>query len=166
MADRNAPPLLESSHVELLPRLVSVNVGSRNAACVPSVVRGLAVKLSADRRVLTVFVPASQSAQLLDDVRATRTVAVVLSEPSTHRTIQLKGVDAAVVPLEPGDHETIARYARGMVADLAPFGYPESLFGAVLACAPEDVAAIRFTISAAITQTPGPRAGEKLSAAT
>ena len=32
-------------------------------------------------------------------VRATRAVAVVFSQPTTHRTIQLKGTDAQVGPL-------------------------------------------------------------------
>lgn len=138
-------------------------MASRNASNVPSLARALGFRLSADRRRLTVFLNARQCDALLADIRASGAIAVVLNEPSTHRTIQLKGADAVVLGLEPGDLAIVAGFADAMVADLARFGYDAGIIRTVLACDAEDVVAVGFTIGAAFLQTPGPKAGERLT---
>jgi hypothetical protein len=159
-----AAPLIDTEHAALIERLVSVNVGSRSRQNVPSAVRALAARLSPDRQRLTVFVARAQGEALLADIRATGAIAVVLSQPSTHLTLQVKGADAAEVPLVPGDREALARYADGMAADLGRIGWSEAFARALVGADPADVVAVAFTITAAFAQTPGPRAGEKLQA--
>jgi hypothetical protein len=87
---------------------------------------------------------------------------VVFTHPPTHRTIQLKGDDAAVVPVAAADRRTVAGYVDTMVAVIGTLGNPEPLVRAMLACPPDELTAVAFTPSSAFVQTPGPRAGTPL----
>src|SRR6476620_5995618 len=58
------------------------------------------------------------SAALLEDVRRTGTIAVVFSRPADHRTLQLKGKDALIVPVEAGDAELSSRQIEIFVEGL------------------------------------------------
>lgn len=140
---------------------VSISVGSASAALVPSITRGLGCRIAPDRRRVTVFVAVAASREVLDDVRETRRIAVVFSEPHSHRTLQVKGRDAAVEALAPGDRECIARYREAFTAELASIGFGP-LFAHALTDGGAEVVAIAFTPCAAFDQTPGPRAGAAL----
>jgi hypothetical protein len=100
---------------------------------------------------------------MLADYRANGEIAVVVTLPSTHRTVQLKGDDAAVEPLQDGDHMLIARYREAFVKELTRLGYEPSLPELLLAGARGDVVAVGFTVCAAFIQTPGPAAGSPLA---
>lgn len=157
----NAAPL-DAEHAAFIQRFVSINVATRTAANLPLLSRALGCRVTPDWRV-TVFVSERQASALLDGVRATRAIAVVFSQPSTHRTIQLKGTDATVVPLADGDRALMAAYRESFVADLAPAGYAEAFARAMLGAVDDpDIVGIAFTPSAAFAQTPGPGAGRQL----
>lgn len=157
-----APTVLDEAHAAFIQSGVSVVVASRDAHNAPTLVRAIACRVASDRRRVTVFFSASQAAALVGDFRATAAIAVVFSQPRTHRTIQLKGRDAAFVPLAPGDRERMVEQFELLVADLASFGYPERVVRAFLDYAPDDVVAVAFTPAEAYAQTPGPGAGERL----
>jgi hypothetical protein len=154
--------VLDETHAAFIQSGVSVIVASRDAQNAPTLVRAVACRVAPDRRRVTVFFPASQAATLVADLRGTAPIAVVFSQPSTHRTIQLKGRDAAFVPLAAGDRDRMAEQVELLVADLASFGYPERVVRAFLDYAPDDVVAVAFTPAEAYAQTPGPGAGERL----
>lgn len=147
----------------LAGRRVAVSVASRNEHCIPSVARAVGYRISADARQLAVFVVARQAERVIADLRASAQAAVVFTEPSTHRTVQVKGNDARVAPLEEGDWPVINAYADDLVAEICPLGYPEPLIRKMTECTPQQVVAVRFTPTAAFGQTPGPRAGAALS---
>jgi hypothetical protein len=88
---------------------------------------------------------------------------VVFSEPSTHRTLQVKGTDAVAGPLQEGDWPMIGMHIEAAVAELGPLGYPERWVRTVFEATPAQVQAVRFTPSSAFAQTPGPRAGAPLA---
>jgi len=157
-----APTVLDEAHAAFIQSGVSVVVASRDAHNTPTLVRAIACRVSADRRRVTVFFSASQSAALVADLRDAAPIAVVFSQPSTHRTIQLKGRNAAFMPLAAGDRERMSEQFELLVADLAAFGYPERVVRAFLDYAPDDVVAAAFTPAEAYAQTPGPGAGERL----
>jgi hypothetical protein len=142
---------------------VSINAASRGPGNVPEIARAAGCRPSPDARHLTLYFAASQSARLLDAVRATGAIAAVFSEPGSHRTIQLKGADARVAPIAPQDLEMIERYAGAFAAALVPLGYPEQLVRALLWAPPEDYVAVSFGPTQAFDQTPGPRAGAPLA---
>lgn len=142
---------------------VSVIVASRNARRVPSNVRGIACRVSADRRRVTVILRRSQSAQLLEDIQRSGCVAVCFTQPTTHRTIQLKAEDAVIEPAQAGDVALAERFIAGFHRELGPLGYSEDFVRALLGYAADDLLAVGFSPSAVFGQTPGPRAGERLS---
>jgi hypothetical protein len=144
---------------------VSVVVAGRNAELIPDVVRGCGCHVSRDRRRVTVLVESGRAEGLLADVRATGQVAVVFSQPSTHRTIQLKGDDAAVVPVTAMQRRIIDRHLLAWVNELVAAGFRAEFAEAVRGRPARDVAAIGFTPTAAYEQTPGPAAGRKLGVA-
>ena len=156
------PSPLDADHAAFIQRGVSVIVASRNAELVADVVRGCGCRVSRDRRRLTVLVEPSRAGTLLEDVAANGMVAVVFSQPSTHRTIQLKGTDATIVKVTPGDRSVAARHLAAWIEELGSIGYATDFAGALRGRA-ERLAAIRFTPSAAFQQTPGPGAGQRLA---
>jgi hypothetical protein len=154
--------LLDEAHAAFIQSGVSVAAASRNAHNVPTLARAIACRVASDRRRVTIFLPRLQSSALLADVAANRFIAVVFSQPSTHRTIQLKSVDAVLTPLAPGDAERIAEHAELVIADIKRLGFGDALLRAFFGYTDAEISAIAFTPSAAFTQTPGPGAGARL----
>ncbi|HJV21075.1 MAG TPA: hypothetical protein VJ570_00195 [Holophagaceae bacterium] len=111
---------------------------------------------------MIVFVARPQAGELLTDIESTGKVAVVLTDPPTHRTLQLKGRDAAVVPLAEGDVAWVAASIESFARQMAPLGFTPGVIQAIFTCAPSDLAAVAFTPLEAFDQTPGPKAGTPL----
>lgn len=156
------PPLVGPEQAALIERRVSVIVATRDAAHRPHLMRAVGRTLSADRRRVTVFLSASSSAAVLADLRANGLIAVVFSEPSTDRTLQLKGIDAVIAAVEPGDEARVQAYLHDFIAEIGQLGFAENVARTLLGVAPGDLLAVHFTPQAAFNQTPGPKAGEAL----
>jgi hypothetical protein len=139
---------------------VSIGVGTRDEGLRPHVVRAVGGRHDGAR--IVVFVPRRQGRAVLEDVAANGRIAVVFSQPSTHRTVQLKGCDARIVPLEPGDRAAALAYREALGRDLQRIGYPPALAGALLEGIDEAVDAVAFTPDEGYDATPGPRAGTPL----
>jgi hypothetical protein len=158
-----APALLDAEQAAFICGGVGVSAATCRAGALPSMARATGCRVSADRRIVTLLMAATPGAAVLDDVRRGGAIAVVFTLPSTHRTLQLKGNDARIVPLERGDPDLVERYVRAFAADVAAFGFSEAYMRALLACPADDLVGVQFTIAAAFSQTPGPRAGEPLA---
>ena len=154
--------LLDEAHAAFIQSRVAINVGARDADNIATLTRALGCRLSADRRVVTVFVSVPRAQALLDDVRANGAIAVVISRPSTHHTIQLKGTDAVIAPIADSDRAAIAEYLESFVEDLVGIGYKKNFARIVLTGMDDEVVAVTFTPTAAFAQTPGPGAGARL----
>jgi hypothetical protein len=158
------PPIaLDPELVAFMQGGVSMHAASRDAQLVPNLSRPLALRVCADRTRVAVLLLASHSGAMLADFEANGQIALAVTLPSTHRTVQLKGTDAALEPLQDGDHALVARYREAFVADLGKIGYAATLPQTLLAGGRADVVAVGFTVSAVFTQTPGPAAGTRLS---
>jgi hypothetical protein len=145
-----------------LERGVSVIVGSRDAGLRPSIMRAVGSRVEDGGRKITVFVSRRQSRQLVQDIAATGHVAVVFSEPSTHRTVQLKATRATLRNATPDDEPLLARYLASMEHEIQQVGFPPRVTRAMLAHKLDDLVAIGFEPEVAFDQTPGPRAGTRL----
>jgi|KBSMisStandDraft_5_1062788.scaffolds.fasta_scaffold01017_15 hypothetical protein len=156
--------VLDEEQASFICSGISMSAASCRSGGVPSLARAVGCRTSADRRAVTVLFAETASAALLEDVRRTGTIAVVFSRPADHRTLQLKGKDALIVPVEAGDAELSSRQIEIFVEGLSALGYQASIVRSVLASSPEDLLAVRFTVEAAFSQTPGPAAGEALQA--
>ena len=153
-------PVLDEELAAFIQRgEISIHAASRNAALESNLSRALGCRVAPGRRRVTIFLLASQSGAILADFRANGAIAAVFSQPSTHRTVQLKGTDAAVEAVEEGDAARIARHREAFASELASIGFPEALPRALLAGARADVVAVGFTPLEAFQQTPGPTAG-------
>jgi hypothetical protein len=161
----SAAPLLDEEHARfiLLPG-ISMTASSRGAGNRAELGRVHGVRVAGDRRRVTVLLPGDQYPDLIDALRASRAIAVVFSQPSTHRTIQLKGADAEVGAPDAADRELARRCTEGFAAELAALRYDENVVRAALWFDPEALVAVGFTPCAAFQQTPGPRAGAPLAA--
>ena len=157
-----APVALDPEIVRFMAGGISMHAASRDAGCVANLSRPLGIRVSDDRTRVTVFLLASHSGAMLANFRENGRIAVVVTQPSTHRTIQLKGEDAAVEPLQEGDHILIARKREAFARELEGMGYRRELALTLLEGARGDIIAVGFTITAAFIQTPGPTAGQPL----
>jgi hypothetical protein len=157
-------PLIDAEQAAFLQRGVSITAGSAGSGKFPNLCRALGCRISEDRRSVSLLLARSQAEALLADVLGNGRLAVVFSEPSTHRTIQLKGSDAVLATPGQEDLRAVALHGAAFIAELQPLGFSASLVAALLSCPETDIVAIRFTPDAAFTQTPGPRAGNKLQA--
>ena len=163
MAERRlTPPVLDEDHAAFIQSGVSVIVATRNAELVPDAVRGCGCRVSRDRRSVTVLVESLRTGSVIADIEANGMIAVVFSQPSTNRTIQLKGTDARVARVSPRDRDLVERHLAAWVDELTAIGYRPEFARAVHGGAPEAMVALVFTPTAAFQQTPGPGAGDRL----
>jgi len=153
---------------DLLARFITSHISIHVAACpeggVATLARGLGCRIDphAPERV-RVLMARPQSRPVLDAVGANGRIAVVLNEPESHRTVQLKGSDARIEASDTADHAVLAPYRHAMAQRLKVFDTPEPLVHALLSCAPDELVTVSFTPAAVFGQTPGPRAGEPMA---
>ncbi len=120
---QRSPALLDEDHAAFIQGGVSVIVATRNAELVADAVRGCGCRVSKDRRQRHGTPRSRPDGLVIADIESNGMIAVVFSQPSTHRTIQLKGTDARVVRISPGDRALAARHLAAWVADLCSVGY-------------------------------------------
>jgi hypothetical protein len=156
-------PVLDAEHVAFMSgAAISSAVAARGASNQPSIAKGLAVRVRSDQRVVEVFVDADRSVPLLQHLRAGSPVAIVCSEPQSHRTIQVKGQRADIEPVAAGDEKFVAERVDALVAHIVPLGYRADPLRAYWAFTPTKLVKVVFAASAAFLQTPGPGAGAPL----
>jgi hypothetical protein len=155
-------PPIGDEHAALIEHRVSIMVGSRDAGLRPHLLRAVGCRLSADRRRATLLVPEGSSREVLNDLRANGRIAVVFSQPTSNRTLQLKGNDASVGPCGADDAALADRYVQGFVEEIGRLGFNAALAHTILSRG-DALVAVHFTIAEAFEQTPGPSAGEPVT---
>ena len=154
--------LLPPDLVAMMARGVSVIVASRDARLRPSIMRAVGSRVEAGGQDITVYLARRQSRQLLQDLAATGQIATVFSEPSTHKSVQVKSSRVAMREAGTEDVPVLAAYLRSMEHEVQKVGFGPPVTQAMLAHRLDDVVAVRFTPEQAFEQTPGPRAGAAL----
>lgn len=141
---------------------VSSALAARDASNQPSVCKGLAVRVRDDQRTVEVFMDAQRSADVLRDLSAGSPVALVCSEPKSHRTIQLKGVNVRIEAIAPGDMQFVGAKVDAVIEHIVPLGYQDAALRAYFTFTAAALTKIVFETTAAFLQTPGPGAGAPL----
>ena len=154
--------LIDADHAAFIQRGISIDISSCGHDRLPVSARAIGCCVSDDHRTLTILVSERQAEAVVAGVRQRGVLAVSFSEPSTHRTVQLKGSDAVVASASSADLAHAARYRGNYTRELGLLGYNPDLIFALLSCPDDDVVAISFTPNAAFSQTPGPNAGQAL----
>ncbi|MDP1741361.1 MAG: hypothetical protein Q8M51_01070 [Polaromonas sp.] len=156
------PALLSADLIALIDKGVSVIVSACSLAMRPSIMRAVGSSITPDGSSVTVYLSRRQSRTLLQDIASTSRLAVVFSEPTSHRTLQLKARNARIRNAVPEDATVLARYLTSMEREIAQVGFDAVLVQAMLSHHLDDVVAISFEPAEAFDQTPGPRAGAPL----
>lgn len=154
-------PLLSEANAAFVQRFTSMNVAGRDAQNLPALARGLGIRVSPDRCTLTVFLSETHSSRVLKCLRENGAIAVAVTRPKTHETLQFKGQVREIRPLSDEDRREMAAYQESFVAELEQLGYSAEFTRQLLAGS-ENVVAVVFEPAAVFDQTPGPKAGEKL----
>lgn len=161
--DPALPSPIGPEQAALMTHRVSIIVASRDADLRPHLMRALGCRLSADRRRVTLLMAQRSSRQVLEDLRANGRIAVVFTEPSSNRTLQVKGDDAGIAACGDGDAALAERYLQGFIDEIGQLGFAAEVAHTILGH-DDDLVAVHFTVAAAFEQTPGPAAGQPLSA--
>ncbi len=115
-----------------------------------------AVRPSADGRRLTVYLSVATSETSLANLRENGAIAAVLSQPLTHRTVQLKGRVETIGPAHDEDRAEVERLAAAFDAEVRVIGPPPAV---VRRRTRWPCDAVTFVVAEADERTPGPRAG-------
>lgn len=159
---RAAKSVLDTEHAAFIQGAVSISLASRGPDNLPNITRGIGCRVARDRKSITVFVAADQSAGLLADIRANGAIAVIFSDPDSHRSVQFKGTDAAAALPTRSDARVLADYCDAFVSCVQKLGFSRPAIQQLLASPLDEVLALTFTPDAAFSQTPGPAAGAPL----
>lgn len=158
----HAPILIDDELAAFMQGGISLNLAARDGRMMPSVARALGCRVTGNGRSVRILVSQQQAAQVLADVRETGMLAVVVSEPASHRTFQLKGGRARIEAPGAEDLLAVHAYRVSFPAHLEGLGYPPLMIRTFLSCPDEDVVAIVFSPDAVFLQTPGSHAGSEL----
>lgn len=90
-------------------------------------------------------------------------IAVTVSRPQDHRSIQIKAPAARIAAVRPDDLPEIARQTTGMRDQLIRCDYNPVLSAAYVAYEPGEVVALELKPDRIFVQTPGPGAGSELA---
>jgi hypothetical protein len=140
---------------------LSMLVGTRDAALRPKVERAVGAFVSADRQAITVYLNQALAAQSVANLHENGCVALTLSRPYDHRSLQIKG---RMLSLREGTEEDRAmqeRWLAGFVEHLYIVGLPRSVVR-TLKVFPS--IAVTMRIDDLFVQTPGPGAGRRFEA--
>ncbi len=158
---RRRTSILAAPQLALLREGVGVSIASRDADHLPDLVRGVGHRVERSGQ-LTVFVSRVDGAGVLANLLANGAIAVVFSQPSTHRTLQVKANRVTISDARKADLATVERCREAMARELVLMGFPHELMRRLLSFDPAQLAAVRLLPESAFDQTPGPRAGTPL----
>lgn len=158
-----AMPSLPSTWIEHFDQGISYRMGSCTPKGEPVLVRAVGTRALPDGR-LEVLVAREPGRVVLAAVAASGQVALSAGRPLTHRTLHVKGHQVEVGAAGP-EHQALLEAQRDAFAHaVAMFGVSrEDLTELWYALRWQDLACVRFTITGAWDQTPGPGAGGSIA---
>ena len=134
----------------------SVLLSSVDVNGMPSFCRGIAVDWNDDLRTMTAYVPIATSRDMIASVATTRRIAMSISNPLDHATIQVKGTTSSVRLASEDERPLVDERLEEFADVLAEVGLPRRL--------PRSIThwpafAIKINVEEIFEQTPGPKAG-------
>ena len=143
---------------------VVVTAASRDAAHLPSLASVLACQPQAGGARLRFVIGRSANEAFRRDLAAGGPLAIVFSEPTTFRTLQVKASGAVAVAVDPGDADRVRAHAVAERAELVATHNSESFVSSFLDVDTADIAAYERVVEEIYSQTPGPGAGARVTA--
>lgn len=139
---------------------LSITASARDSRLIPSICRILACTTHQQGALVRLFLVKSQALQLLRDIAANGRIAVVFNQPSSHRTLQIKGINAHETAVLDTDLAAITAGCKGFADNVLLLGFDYAFSRAFQHYTLPDLTAIDFTLSALFEQSPGPDAGK------
>ena len=141
----------------------SLVIGTRDKDLVSECARAVGLRAAPDRRHVSVFLSQPSSQRTLANLRDNGRIAIGLSHPPDHRSLQLKGSVTALVPATDEELTFVKAYVAELAAVLDVVGVPARIIQRVnyLPCVKAEV-----RVEEIYLQTPGPDAGTALGART
>ncbi len=159
-----APAAITPAMKEFMRGPVTLTLGARDRNKLAVATFCYGCRLSSRSGAVTVFVSRSRGPEVLENLRTFPAVTLVVCRPSTLKALQLKGTDARIHPLAPGDAKRAVAYLETLVEELGRLHDPEDWSRAALGFETDDLVAVTFTPTSVFDQTPGPGAGERVRA--
>jgi len=150
---------LTTDHAGFVESGVSITVASRDSQNRPLLGRCVGCVVAEDRQQIKIFLSRRKYPRLVDAIRRSGAIAVSFSEPSSHKTLQLKSTSEKLVDLKSGDRDRAEGHILLLAADLERIFHRGALARAILDTSHDDLVAVAFGPVAAFSQTPGPLAG-------
>ena len=140
---------------------VSVVLASCDRTARPLVGRALACRIAPDGEMRVVLRESSNTG-LLAALRGGAPLAATFTQPTTHRSIQLKAPGARQVAANASDAPAAVVQTAAFRRELMEIGYGEDFAAGYCGFETHDLVTITFRPDAAFVQTPGPSAGSAL----
>lgn len=154
--------MIDPDTAALLDQSVTLVLCTRDRTDLASAAYCHGVRIDAPRRRITVIVEAARFGPVIENLRSTRDAALLVTRPQTLQGRQLKGTDAQIGSIEPGDLERVARYVAQLGVALEEVGDPPDWTAAALGYDPAALVTVSFTPGVIFNSTPGPQAGRRL----
>lgn len=138
---------------------LSTIVATVGEDALPACCRGVGIRVAGDGRTATVWVPVATSRETVSNLAVNPRVAVVLSEPRTHVTVQVKGTSRGVRLATADEKVQVERQMERFGGALDELGLPRRVTNRINRW---PVFAIDFDIEHVFDQTPGPKAGREV----
>jgi hypothetical protein len=152
--------MVSDAVVDFLAVARSVSAGSCNALGQPYATRCAALRVQPDRQHVALFIGEVISQTLLRNVTETSRLAVQVSHPSDHRTVQLKGKSVRVGQAPDSDRAFVERWVQELAQVVDQLGMP---YERVVRMAHWPATLIELRVEEIYLQTPGPGAGAPLA---
>ena len=138
---------------------VSVLVGTVDACGAPSCCRAVAFALTDDLEAMTVYIPVATSHQAIQNIGTTKRLAVNVSHPIDHHSVQFKGTTSDARLARDDEAPLIRARIEAFADTLEAVGVPRRVARSV---AHWPAFAVTMRVEQVFEQTPGPHAGTRL----
>jgi hypothetical protein len=147
-----------SDLASLLSTGVGILVATRSEDLTPAITRGWGPLLDESTPRLEVSVTAPAGSATLSNLESTRPIAVTVSQPTTYRTMQMKGVVDAIGDLTDEQRSRVQSHQDLFHEEVAKLGVTANAANLFLG----DLRVVSFVVDELFDQTPGVGAGNRL----
>lgn len=151
-------------HPDLLATLqlgLSLHVGACKADGEPVMARALDIRVEPDLR-LSVLLPLPAGEAVLQALQRAPRVAVVASQPTTHKAVQIKGEAVVVHPDGAMDWPNLPTAFARFAVEIGQLGFAPGIAATLLEVPLSRCRVVSFRPTGAWDQTPGPGAGQPM----
>lgn len=153
------PPVctpLSDDLVDFLQSGIPIDVGIADEARMPTCLRAAALRVHEDRSHLTLLVPDVRTRGLAEPLREGMPIAIVVSRPVTHRSVQVKGLVQAVAAAPESMRRITDDHLHGLLEAFEAAGIARRITRRFNQW---PCLAVEVRIDSVFHQTPGPGAG-------